>query len=250
MIFAAGLGTRMAPLTTRVPKALIPVRGRPLLAWVLDRVAAAGAKRVVVNTCHFAEQIEEWLGAHAPRGLDVAVSREPTPPGGPWDTGGGLVAARKLFRGDGPILLHAVDVLSDIPLDMLAAAHRSARADLGERLLATLAVQARAASRALLFSDAGLLGWQRLANDGRVLEERRVRESGAARSWAFTGIHFIEPALLELADRKGTFPIRDLYLDAAAKGYVIAPFDASAYDWLDVGTPEKLKEAEAKFSEA
>ena len=244
MIFAAGLGRRLAPLTYRLPKALVPVGGRPLLAHVLDRVVAAGATRVVVNTCRFGEAIAAWARAHTPSGVELVLSPEPD---GPYDTGGGLVAAAHLFTGEGAILLHAVDVLSRIPLERLVADHRAARARTGPQLLATLAVQDRRASRKLLFDGVGLAGWQRLGRDGEVEEERRVRaDAGPARALGFAGIHVIERELLVQADRTGTFPIRDLYLECAGKGRVVRPFDATRYAWLDVGTAERLAEAERR----
>ena len=238
MIFAAGLGTRMGALTGTMPKALIPVRGRPLIGHVMDRLVAAGATRIVVNTAHYGEQVAEWLAANTPAGVEIALSEEP---GGPFDTGGGLIAAAKLFRGDDPILLHNVDVLSRIDLVALLDAHRDRRARVGDRVKATLAVQDRVTSRKLVFDDAGLLGWVNQSSG----EERVVREPlGAARRFGFSGIQVVEPALLRLTERTGTFPIRDLYLDLAARGYFIHPHDVTGAEWLDVGTPERLREAE------
>jgi MurNAc alpha-1-phosphate uridylyltransferase len=243
MILAAGLGTRLRPLTDTVPKALIAVRGRPLLAHVMDRLVAAGATRLIVNTCRHGDQITRYLGEHTPPGVEILVSPEPD---GPYDTGGGLVAAARLFRSDGPILLHAVDVLSRIPLEALLAGHRVARERLGRgsgsRVVATLAVQNRPASRRLLFDDQGLMGWEHRAAGS----SRRVRApAGAVRDFAFAGIHVVEPEILGLAERSGVFPIRDLYVDLAARGYRTLPADVTAHAWQDVGTPERLREAEA-----
>ena len=241
MILAAGLGTRLAPLTDAVPKALIPVRGRPLLAHVMDRLIAAGATRLIVNTSRHGDRIGRWLEQHGPPGVEILLSPEPD---GPYDTGGGFVAAASLFRRDGPILLHAVDVLSRIPLETLLAEHRAAREqpDGGSRVVATLAVQDRPSARRLLFDDQGLMGWEHRGAGGA----RRVRSSsGAVRNFAFAGIHVVEPEILGLAERRGVFPIRDLYLDLAARGYRILPLDVSPHAWQDVGTPERLREAEA-----
>jgi NDP-sugar pyrophosphorylase family protein len=246
MIFAAGLGTRLAPLTDRLPKALIPVSGRPLLGHVMDRVAAAGATRIVVNTSRFGEQIESWLAENAPSGVEIVLSHEPD---GPYDTGGGLIHAAHLFREDGPILLHNVDVLSRIPLDALLEDHNAARRRLGDKLLGTLAVQQRATSRRLLFDDRGLVGWVRHNWNGSSSETMRVRGArGPERDLAFAGIHVIEPELLRLTQRTGAFQIRDLYLDLAARGYVIQPADVSRHEWLDAGTPERLAEAETLWN--
>ncbi len=239
MILAAGLGTRLAPLTDKVPKALVTVRGRPLLAHVMDRLVAAGADRLIVNTSRHGDQIARYLNEHAPPEVEILVSPEPD---GPYDTGGGFLAAARLFRRQDPILLHAVDVLSRIPLEALLAEHRVARERLGGKVVATLAVQTRQSPRRLLFDDQGLMGWEhRGAGDSR-----RVREPvGAVRDFAFAGIHVVEPEILDLAERTGVFPIRELYLDLAARGYRILPADVSAHPWQDVGTPERLREAEA-----
>ena len=238
MILAAGLGTRLRPLTDRSPKALVTVHGKPLLGHVLDRMVAAGATRVVVNTCRHADQIARWLVANPPPGVEIALSHEP---GQPLDTGGGLVNAAPLFKESGPLLVHAVDVLSRIPLDTLLVGHRAARQTLEDRLVATLAVQDRTSSRRLLFDDAGLMGWT-----GPKGERRVRRPAGTVRDLAFAGIHVVEPALLGLSRRQDAFPIVELYLDAAEHGYVIRPADVTVYEWLDVGTPQRLEEAEAR----
>ena len=214
MIFAAGLGTRMRPLTDRIPKALVPVRGRPLLGHVMDRLVAAGATRLVVNTSVFGDQVAGWLKANAT--VEYAISAEPD---GPYDTGGGLAAAAHLFTGDGPIMLHNVDVLSDIPLRDLVARHRG---------MVTLAVQDRNTKRKLEFDDDGLFGW-----GGHRIRAPR----GMVRAWAFAGIHVIDRAVLGGLAR-GTYPIRDVYLPM---GKLIQTFDATSYRWLDVGTPERLE---------
>jgi NDP-sugar pyrophosphorylase family protein len=244
MIFAAGAGTRLRPLTDRLPKALVPVRGRPLLAHVMDRLVSAGATRLIVNTCHHADQIAGYLERFAPPGVEIALSPEPD---GPYDTGGGLLAAAPLFRKEGPILLHNVDVLSRIPLEDVLAAHGAARRSAEGRLVATLAVQDRGAARQLLFDDDGLMGRETRGRDRVVQESEQVREPvGALRRWSFAGIHVVEPAVFELCERTGRFSIRTLYLDLALRGYRILPVDVSAHEWFEVGTPERLAEAEGR----
>jgi len=244
MILAAGAGTRLRPLTDRMPKALVPVRGRPLLAHVMDRLVAAGATRIIVNTCHHAEQIAAFVDRHTPPGVEIVLSHEPD---GPYDTGGGLLAAAPLFRRDGPFLLHNVDVLSRIPLDAMLAEHRAASERADGRLLASLGVQDRVSERQLLFDDEGLMGWEHRGSDGAVRGSRRVRDPGGPlRRWSFSGVHVVEPVVLDLCALTGRFSIRDLYLDLARRGHRILPVDVSAYEWLDVGTRERLAEAEAR----
>lgn len=235
----------MAPLTDRLPKALIPVRGRPLLGHVMDRLVAAGAKRVVVNTSRYGEQIADWLAANTPPGVEILLSPEPD---GPYDTGGGLAAAAHLFKGDGPIILHNVDILSRIPLDRLVAEHVAAKQRLGVPFMASLAVQQRDTKRRVLFDDAGMVGWG---------TEHAREPVGTVRDLAFAGIHVIEAAVLKWAETTAgaatraarttesrAFPIRDVYLNLVASGYIICPSDVSQFDWLDVGTPERLQQAE------
>jgi NDP-sugar pyrophosphorylase family protein len=246
MILAAGAGTRLSPLTDRVPKALIEVEGRPLLSHVMERLVAAGATRVIVNAHHHVAQIAAWLDRHAPPAVETVLSPEPD---GPYDTGGGLLAAAPLFHDDGPFLLHNVDVLSDIPLDRLLAAHEAARERHTGRLLATLAVQARPTSRRLLFDEGGLVGWENRERDGTVVASERAREpDGSIARWSFTGIHVIEPAMLERSERTGVFSIIAWYLDLVRRGYRIAAVDMSAHDWIDVGTPERLAEARRRLA--
>ncbi len=241
MILAAGLGTRLRPLTDRLPKALVPVHGKALLGHVLDRLVAAGATRVVVNTCAHADQIARWVAANTPPGVEIALSHEP---GQPLETGGGLLKATPLFAEGAPNLVHAVDVLSQIPLQTLLADHRAARERLGDRLVATLAVQDRPSRRRLLFDDEGLMGWK------GPKEERRLRQSaGPVREVAFAGIQVVEPALLGLTRHRAgdTFTLVELYLEAAERGYLARPSDVTAHEWLEVGTPQRLQEAEARL---
>jgi NDP-sugar pyrophosphorylase family protein len=243
MILAAGLGTRLRPLTERLPKALVPVRGRPLLAHALDRVVAAGATRVVINTHHHAEQIEAWVAANVPSGVEIALSREPD---GPYETGGGLLAARRLFSGDGPILLHNVDVLSRVPLEDLCAAHGAGR-DRSGRVLATVAVQDRPSTRGLVLDDLGVLGRERDAPDGTRAAERAREPVGPIRRRAVAGVHVVEPAMLERCRRSGAFSLIEWYLDLVRDGFVVQPVDVTAHAWMEVGTPERLAEAEARW---
>ena len=247
MILAAGAGTRLRPLTGRIPKALVEVGGRPLLGRVLEQVVEAGAGRVIVNAHHHEDQIRSFLRDNTPQGVEVAISSEPD---GPYDTGGGLFAAAPLFQEEGPFLLHNVDVLSNIPLDGLMEEHRAARAqtegaDEAGTLVASLAVQKREASRRLLFDDLGLMGWENRGSDRAPEGLHQVREPvGELQRWSFTGIHVVEPTIFRLSERTGTFSIITVYLELAAEGHAILPIDVSAHDWIDIGTPERLAEAD------
>ena len=233
MILAAGLGSRLRPLTDHTPKALIEVGGAPMLDRVARRLIAAGADRLIVNTHHLAAQVEAFALASAARwGVEVRVSPEPE---GALETGGALVAAAAHFRGDAPFFLHNADILSNLPLRALHVAHLT-RGD----PLATVAVMDRPTARRLLFDDAGLLG--------RIDESRgidlRVREPvGAVVALPFAGVHVISPRIHGLLTERGAFSILDPYLRLAAAGERVLPFRVDGCTWLDIGRPAQLEEA-------
>jgi NDP-sugar pyrophosphorylase family protein len=232
MLFAAGLGTRLAPLTDRLPKALVPVAGVAMLERVARALVFAGADRLIINTHRFADQIQAFVAEHANFGVEVCYSAEPVQP---LETGGGLRHARHLFRGASPAFLHNTDVLTDFPLANLYAGH------MARRPLATLAVNERAASRYLYFDDLGLCG----RVDTRSGEERRVRPViGELRRLAFCGIHVVEPTLPEMLEGDGAFSIIDAYLGLAAAGHRIEPYAMDDWLWLDIGSPQRLAAAE------
>jgi len=234
MILAAGYGRRLRPLTDETPKALVRVGELTQLERTLGTLERAGVERVIVNTHHHAEQIEAVLGER--KGVArVLVSREDPRP---LETGGGLSYARALFRGDRPILVHNVDVITSIDLPRLLERHATSGA------LARLAVQERAASRYLLFDEAGLQG--RLDVRSGFREEAR-RQRGALRRLAFTGVHVVEPRVFGLIAETGSFSIIDLYLRLAGDGEVILPDDVGTADWFEIGTPARLAAARAHF---
>lgn len=257
MILAAGLGTRLRPLTNRIPKALVEVGGRPLLARVVDRLKEAGTERIVVNTHHHGTQIREYLRKAPPADVEIVLSTEPGER--PLDTGGGLFHAAPLFREKGPFFLHNVDVLSEIPLAEVMARHREDRVRWARepdtrksggtnRLVASLAVQDRDAGRALLFDEGGLLGWENRGNDRAPVGAFRARDPrGDVRRLAFTGIHVVEPAIFRLSPRRGAFSVITLYLELAAEGWIVQPVDVTGREWMDVGTPHRLEEARKRF---
>lgn len=231
MILAAGLGTRLRPLTDEQPKALITVGGTPMLERVARRLIAAGVDRLVVNVHHHAGQIIEFLRERDGFGVDVRISREPDRP---LETGGGLLHARRHFREAGPFLLHNVDVICDADLVGMLEAHAESGA------LATLAVQRRPARRFLRFDDEGLQARVDERND-TVDTARPAR--GATRDRAFAGIHAISPAFFDLLAEDGYFSIIEPYLRLAGAGHRILPYDITGALWLEVGDPERLEAA-------
>lgn len=238
MVLAAGLGTRLRPLTNDRPKALVEVGGRTLLEITLERLRSLGVSEVIVNTHHFADCMQEYLAAHGSFGMRVEISREDEL----LDTGGGLKRAGWFFleAGDEPFLLHNVDVLSNIDVDAMVRFHRERGA------LATLAVQDRATSRYLLFDGDGLLCGRRAGRDG---EPQMARAAEGAQALAFAGIHVISPRIFSRLKEDGAFSIIDAYLRLAAEGEAIAGFRADAYYWRDLGKAESIAAAEREIGQ-
>lgn len=240
MVLAAGLGTRLRPLTNHRPKALVEVDGRTLLEITLMRLREFGVREVIVNVHHFAPMMIEYLKAKSSFGMRIEVSCEDVL----LDTGGGLKKAAWFFLEDGvsrnePFILHNVDVLSSIDLHRMIAAHKEHGA------LATLAVQERQSSRYLLFDDQQQL-CGRAGIDG-VTEMARPCPSQNA--FAFSGIHVISPRLLSLMSEEGVFSIITTYLRLAATQEKIIAFPADAYYWRDLGKPESIAQAAQDLKE-
>lgn len=235
MILAAGLGTRLRPLTNDRPKALVELAGKTLLEITLARLRSSGVTDVIINLHHFSGQVVAYLQANQNFGLRIEISREDDLL---LDTGGGLKKAAWFFLQDGsdqPFLLHNVDVLSDIDLARMLQAHRETGA------LATLAVQPRNSSRQLLFDQSGQLCGRRKSGE---MNGEVVRPSKVLEPLAFSGIHVILPRLLRLMSEEGAFSIIDTYLRVAAAGEKIQAFRADQYSWLDLGKPESIRQAE------
>lgn len=234
MIFAAGLGTRLGAIGQATPKALIEVGGVTMLERTVRRLAGAGADRIIVNVHHQADRIVSFIAEHD-LGVEILVSHEPERP---LETGGGLLHARPLFRGDAPFMLHNVDVITDADLEAMVAAHVRSGA------LATLAVNERETSRHLIFDEAGLLG----RDDQRHGTRSEVRPPrGTVHSFAFAGIHVGSPELLDRITERGIFPIVDSYLRLAAEGRHIEPWVMTTAMWLEIGNVERLEAARASL---
>ena len=227
MVLAAGLGTRLRPLTDDRPKALVEVAGRTMLEITL--------RDVIVNAHHFAGMIVEYLKANDNFGMSVEVSREEIL----LDTGGGLKNAAHFFLensrdSDEPFLLHNVDVISTIDFPRMLQFH------LENRALATLAVRSRKSSRYLLFDQQFQLCGRRSGRDGAI---ELVRPSEQLQALAFCGIHIISPRLFAKMTEEGVFSIIDCYLRLAGREEKILAFRADEYYWRDLGTPDKVLQA-------
>ena len=230
MILAAGLGTRLRPLTDDRPKALVEVAGRTMLEITLARLRAFGVSDVIINVHHFADKVVEFLAARRNLGMRIEVSREDVL----LDTGGGLKKAAWFFlEGEGrdePFIVHNVDVISTIDLGRMVRSHMEQKA------LATLAVQARPTSRPLLFDEGGQLR-------GRADQCAQSDEAGM-RALAFAGIHVISPHIFEKIIEEGVFSVVDSYVRLASEGERIIAFRADEYYWRDLGRPENLAQAQ------
>jgi NDP-sugar pyrophosphorylase family protein len=236
MVLAAGLGTRLRPLTDHRPKALVEVSGRTLLEITLARLREFGVNEVIVNVHHFADMVVDYLKSKNNFGMRIEVSREEVL----LDTGGGLKKAAWFFlddpkRLDEPFVLHNVDVISSIDLRRMMDVHVEKQA------LATLAVKNRETSRYLLFDEHDQLCGRRSKPD---LKTELVRPAGDPKALAFSGIHVISPRLLPRITEEGVFSIINSYLNLAAQGGKILAFHADQYFWRDLGRPEHLVQAE------
>jgi N-acetyl-alpha-D-muramate 1-phosphate uridylyltransferase len=223
MILAAGFGTRLAPLTDALPKALVPVAGRPMIDHAIDALIAAGCARIVVNCHHHQERMHEHF-ASASYGAEIVLSDE----GEILGTGGGILHARGLLEGDEPFLVHNADIVSDFDLRELLMRHAESRP------LAALAIQRRATSRAVMFDpEYRFLGKEAWSSDGAAFATDALR-------YGFCGIHAISPELFRLGFPDGFSDIFDVYRAAMRKGKTIVgvPFEGA---WHDLGTAGHIR---------
>ncbi len=257
MVFAAGLGTRLRPITDTLPKALAPVGDRTLLEICLDKLASEGYDDIVLNVHHFAEKMfaaVEAMRMKFPE-MRISVSDES---GQLLDTGGGVLRAEPLLRGAGPFLIHNVDIVSDA---RLARFHEAASALLSSNreCAAVLLVYDAPSDRKLLFDgDMRLVGWTDTVRalfrgplaegspDGRTLGGRDIAEISAERgyrAYSFSGIHCVSDGVFDRMRGygfAGAFPIMDFYLRAASDG-LVEGIPAANLSIIDAGTPESLK---------
>lgn len=247
MIFAAGEGRRLRPLTDETPKALVDVGGRPMLERVAAALIAAGADRLIVNAHHHADRIATWLAEAAPPGVEWVLSREDHDSDRPLETGGGLARARDLFRGDAPFFLHNVDILTDLDLAAVYAAHMAGEARDGR--LATLVVTDRPTSRPLLVDDEGVCGRVNLSEGWEVVGRHPRQAAGPLRRVGFSGVHVVSSRIFGRLKERGTFSIIDTYLRLVGEGETIAVHEARGARWHDIGTPERLEAARRAFPE-
>jgi len=234
MVFAAGLGTRLKPLTDSIPKCLARAGGKTLLDHCLERLWKAGVADVVINLHYRGEQVRDHLREHPFPGLKVHFSPETEL----LETGGGLYRVRDFFAGETDFLVCNSDIYTELDLTRLVAAHRKAEA------LATLAVATRKTRRYLLFdTDLRLQGWMNRSTG----EEFRWNET-PVQERAFQGLQVLSPGIFNhMQDRGDHFSTIPVYLDAARSGAGIRGFDMSGVFWMDIGTPEKLSQLDRRL---
>jgi NDP-sugar pyrophosphorylase family protein len=240
MVLAAGLGTRLRPLTNDRPKALVDVGGRTTLEITLARLRAFGIREVIINVHHFADMIAGYLKTNHNFGMHIELSHEDVL----LDTGGGLKKAAWFFLNDAgglntPFVLHNVDVISNVDVRRMAAFHTEHQA------LATLAVQHREASRYLLF-DEQLQLCGRCAGLDKAPEV--ARNSPRLQRLAFSGIHVISPRLLPMLE-DGVFSIISSYVQLAAREQKIVAFQTDDCYWRDLGRPDSIAQAAEDLKE-
>jgi N-acetyl-alpha-D-muramate 1-phosphate uridylyltransferase len=233
MIFAAGLGTRLRPLTHERPKALIEVGDIAILEHVARRLIDAGADRLIINTHPFPDLIRDYVASRRGFGVDVLFSHEPD---APLDTGRGLRQAARLFRGDAPFFLHNCDVFTDVDLRALYRAHVGAT----DARIATLAVLPPSPERYLIFDDTGLCGFAPRGGGADVFA--RAPE-GAVERADFMGIHVADPQLLDTLDEDTPPSIIMQYMRLSGAGRRVAAAPQPRAVWIDIGTHEKLAAA-------
>ncbi len=232
MIFAAGLGTRLRPVTEKIPKALIEVGGKPMIERVILKLKSAGVSEIIINLHHFPDKIKSFLNLKNHFGIKIEYSIEE---GQALETGGGLKKAAWFFDDGKPFFLHNVDILSNIDLVKIMDFH------LKTNPLATLFVQKRTSSRYLMFNeDIQLCGWTNKKTGETIIS----RNADTSTELAFNGIHIINPEIYNLMKMDGKFSIIPAYL-SLAKNHDILGYQDNKAGYIDIGKPESLIKAES-----
>jgi NDP-sugar pyrophosphorylase family protein len=235
MILAAGLGTRLKPLTNTIPKGLVKIKGHTLLELQIKKLKAEGFNQIIINVHHFAEQIVEFLKENKNFGCEIEISDESEKL---LDTGGGLKKASHLFSDGNPFLIYNVDILSNINLKKLLTAHNSSDS------IATLAVQDRISSRKFLFdSNYTLCGWMNEKTGDKIISKDTQAK---LTPFSFSGIQIVDHRLFKRFPDKDVFSLVDLYL-SAAKLEKIEGYIHNEDKWFDLGKIGNLNEAEKLF---
>lgn len=228
MILAAGLGTRLKPLTDKIPKALVSYEGQPLIEHVIKKLINHGFDEIIVNVHHFAGQITEYLRNKKKFGIRIEISDESDLL---LDTGGGLKKAAWFFDDGNPFLVHNVDIISDTDLSALYKNH------LDYQPIAMLSVRSRKSSRCLLFDESGILcGWKNFTT-GQVIMPRKTENPPL--EMAFNGIQILSTRIFDFMPDNEVFSLIDLYLNLAARENIRYYYDNST-SWIDAGKKQQF----------
>ncbi len=226
MILAAGLGTRLKPITNNIPKALVEVNGKTLLQFHIERIIEFGITDIVVNVHHFSEKVIEFLESkHFDANIIISNEYDLL-----LDTGGAIRKAYEWLAGDELVLIQNVDIYSNIDYEKMLEQHNLSKA------LATIAVRARPTTRYLLFNENDeLCGWQ----NTKTGEEIITRSNDKRKQFGFSCVHIISQELLDMLPNENVFSIISTYLELS-KHNSIKPYIHNSDYWFDIGTPEKL----------
>ena len=239
LIFAAGLGTRLRPLTNDRPKAMVELAGKPMLQHVIERVAAAGFDDITINIHHFGQTIIDFLESNNNFGLNIHISDERSLL---LDTGGGILKARQWLDGDEPFLVHNTDIISTLDLKAFYDYH------IEHDALATILVKQRETQRYLLFDgDDRMCGWINKAT-GEIKPEAHKLQDKELHELAFGGLHVISPTIFPLLERYrrqqgDKFSIIPFYIGECKHHLIHGYHPDTGYQWLDIGKPETLAQA-------
>jgi NDP-sugar pyrophosphorylase family protein len=230
MVFAAGLGTRLHPITNTIPKALVKIGATPLLEFAVKKLLYHGFGEIIINVHHYPEKILAFLKENNNFGANISISDESDLL---LDTGGGLKKAAAFFSDDQPFLIYNCDIITDLNLRTLYEFH------LKQNAICTLAVMKRESSRYLLFDNEDILcGWE----NKKTGEIKHARESlTSLHLMAFSGIHIMSPAAFELLSDKKVFSLIEFYL-MIANSQIIRGYDHTYSRWADIGKLSVLEE--------
>lgn len=235
MIFAAGLGTRLLDETSDRPKALVEVGGRPLLQHAIEKLKNEGISEIIVNVHHFSQLVIDFLSNNN-FNIPIHISDESVKL---LDTGGGLKKTALFFKGNSPVVIYNVDILSNLNLQTVKKEHLKSRA------LATLVVRNRTTQRYFKFDkEKRLTGWlNKKTGESKISIQANFQNSV---EMAFSGIHIVQPEIFKLMPSDDKFSITDFYLKLA-KDYLIKGYFDNSELWMDVGKPDQLTEARKRF---
>jgi len=236
MILAAGLGTRLKPLTDSTPKALIKIKDKTLLELQINKLKSEGFGQIIINVHHFADQVKDHLKANNFFNCSIEISDESEKL---LETGGGLKKASHFFTVGKPFLIYNVDILSNINLNKLMAFHKASGS------IATLAVQDRSSYRKFLFDENMILcGWINEKTGEKIIVKN---DQSKLFPYAFSGLQIVDPGIFKYFPNKDVFTLVELYL-AAAKQEKIIGYVHNEDDWMDLGKVENIKKAESLFA--